>query len=181
MKESEGVKVRTRSDNVELFAVENRRAPAVVASKPIQKMVEKVVVPSYSGTNNTNVVLSGGSSMLRNSLIGLQAELLRIEAEKEQSLVDDERILSEKVITLHCSHLRWAMTITSSSQCAQTLLVSIDECLLSLLEARASVEDVVSMRRELLSKQFFFRLVELANAENDPDQRRRWVGGCHCY
>ena len=75
MKESEGVKVRTRSDNVELFAVENRRAPAVVVSKPIQKMVEKVVVPSYSGTNNTNVVLSGGSSMLRNSLIGLQAEL----------------------------------------------------------------------------------------------------------
>lgn len=107
MKESEGVKVRTRSDNVELFAVENRRTPAVVASKPIQKMVEKVVVPSYSGTNNTNVVLSGGSSMLRNSLIGLQAELLRIEAEKEQSLVDDERILSEKVITMPYSRLRW--------------------------------------------------------------------------
>jgi hypothetical protein len=55
------------------------------------------------------------------------------------------------------------------------LLVSIDECLLSLLEARASVEDVVSMRRELLSKQFFFRLVELVNAESDPNQRRRWV------
>ena len=31
------------------------------------------------------------------------------------------------------------------------------------------------MRRELLSKQFFFRLVELVNAESDPNQRRRWV------
>jgi len=53
------------------------------------------------------------------------------------------------------------------------LLVSIDECLLSLLEARATVEDVVSMHRELLSKQFFFRLVELVNVESDPNQRRR--------
>jgi hypothetical protein len=100
MKGSESVKVKARSDNVELFAVENRRAPSVVASKPSQKLIEKVIVPSSSGTNNTSVALSGGSSMLRNSLIGLQAELLRIEAEKEQSLIDDERILSEQVTTL---------------------------------------------------------------------------------
>jgi hypothetical protein len=108
MKGSESVKVKKRSDNVELFAVENRRAPSVVVSKPSQKMVEKVVVPSSSSTNNTSVALSGGSSMLRNSLIGLQAELLRIEAEKEQSLIDDERILSEKVKALPYSRLRWS-------------------------------------------------------------------------
>jgi hypothetical protein len=71
-------------------------------------MVEKVVVPSSSSTNNTSVALSGGSSMLRNSLIGLQAELLRIEAEKEQSQIDDERILSEKVTALPYSRLRWS-------------------------------------------------------------------------
>jgi len=49
---------------VELFAVENRKAPSVVVSKPSQKMVEKVVVPSSSSTNNTSVALSGGSFML---------------------------------------------------------------------------------------------------------------------
>jgi len=92
---------------VELFAVENRKSPIIIASQPSQKIADKVVASSASVTSNTTIAAvrgtAVGSSMLRNSLIGLQAELLRIEAEKEQSLFDDERILNEKVTALPCS------------------------------------------------------------------------------
>jgi len=86
------------------------------------------------------------------SLIQLQAEYLRLEAEKEEILISQSRIEKEK-----------------------KRLQKIDAFILSLLEAE-DVEQCVLANRSVVRKELLFRLAELANSSTDAGERRGYFG-----
>ena len=89
----------TKSDNIDLFAAGPRRLPV----KPLQQ-VAPPTPPSSSDTDNRRSVQDMATSPgARNGKIELRAELLRLEAEREQFEVDKQRIDQEKVISQHFS------------------------------------------------------------------------------
>lgn len=110
-KQSEKPKPRSPSSNIDLFAAGERKiknpidvsvtTTAVKPEVPVIKAVD-AVKPSNIAENGqvgaTTSVVAPSSS--RNSMIELQAELLRLEAEKEQLEIDQLRLDEEKVSNL---------------------------------------------------------------------------------
>ena len=114
-------KKSSSSSNIDLFAAGERKIPKatvpvvnlVAAEKTIASVVDRIPVPlsapipvssssgkSTTGSNENVLPLTAASlapSASRNNLIELQAELLRLEAEKEQLEIDQQRIDEEKV------------------------------------------------------------------------------------
>lgn len=109
--QSEKPKPRNPSSNIDLFAAGERKikkpidvsvtATPVKPDVPVNKAVD-AVKPSNIADNGqvgpTTSVVAPSSS--RNSMIELQAELLRLEAEKEQLEIDQLRLDEEKVSNL---------------------------------------------------------------------------------
>ena len=117
-------KKSSSSSNIDLFAAGERKIPKAtvpvvnlfpkpVAEKSTTSVVDRIPVPLSAPTpvSSSSSVSTAGSkenalplpavsvapSASRNNLIELQAELLRLEAEKEQLEIDQLRIDEEKV------------------------------------------------------------------------------------
>ena len=73
-----------------------------------------------------------------------KAELLRLEAEKEQLELDYVRIESEK-----------------------KFLRDIDKLISSIMDKTVTLEKAIVDYKPFIKKEFYFRLAELANAGND--------------
>ncbi len=91
----------------------------------------------------------------RNTNIELQAELLRLEAEKEQLEVDQLRLEGEK-----------------------RRLVEVDALIVKLIEGSTTLEKAVTTQRPLIRKELFFRIAELANAALTTDERSKYATLC---
>lgn len=89
-------------------------------------------------------------SASRNSMIELQAELLRLEAEREQLEIDQLRLEEEK-----------------------NKLIQIDAIISDLLLDIFTFESVIVSKRDLIKKEMFFRLAELANSSNRPEEKAK--------
>ncbi|KAJ1438569.1 hypothetical protein B484DRAFT_392215 [Ochromonadaceae sp. CCMP2298] len=128
---------KPQSENIDLFAAGDRKSPIKAKSSTVSSSVT---------TSTEDKKFSAASS----TLMGRQAELLRLEAEKDMMAFDYERINQQ-----------------------MTLLKSVDACLLRLLEGRTTPAQVVANERSLLCKELFLRLVELANAEPTQAEKSR--------
>jgi hypothetical protein len=79
----------------------------------------------------------------------MQAELLRLEAEKEQLAIDQQRIEKEK-----------------------KFLEDIDRFILRLIDD-GNLEQLIASNKQLIRKELYFRLAELANAATVSDERNK--------
>lgn len=109
----ESSKPKTSRSNIDLFAAGERKIPkAPTNSTPTQAEKEVVVAAEKTKPSSVDVgVVSSGITDVatpasasvaspassRNSMIELQAELLRLEAEREQLEIDQLRLDEEKV------------------------------------------------------------------------------------
>ena len=87
-----------KSDNIDLFAAGPRRLPV----KPLQQIVAPTPPSNSDSDSRRSVQDMATSPGIRNAKTELRAELLRLEAEKEQFEIDRLRIEQEKVSTLLC-------------------------------------------------------------------------------
>ena len=105
--QAEKPKPRNPSSNIDLFAAGERKIKAPIV--PITPAAAKPEVPMNKAVDEVkslnlaeNVQIAATTSVTapsssRNSMIELQAELLRLEAEKEQLEIDQLRLDEEKV------------------------------------------------------------------------------------
>jgi hypothetical protein len=119
--ESPSEKPKKKTANVDLFAAGERKpiappAPIVFVSvtqssdkaadavKPVKAEEKVATVNTTEVKTGAPIVSAPSASSARNSMIELQAELLRLQAEKEQLEIDQLRIDEEKVRRAYSSH-----------------------------------------------------------------------------
>eukprot|EP00600_Ochromonadales_sp_CCMP1393_P002274 CAMPEP_0174977378 /NCGR_PEP_ID=MMETSP0004_2-20121128/13572_1 /TAXON_ID=420556 /ORGANISM="Ochromonas sp., Strain CCMP1393" /LENGTH=798 /DNA_ID=CAMNT_0016228547 /DNA_START=56 /DNA_END=2452 /DNA_ORIENTATION=+ len=148
--DSTSVKPKPKSENIDLFAVADRK-PRIKAkssslsssSAAIEKKEEDISAAAVAAKMKK-------INDIKSTTVGAQAEKLRLEAEKDQMEFEYERVEQQK-----------------------TLLKAIDACLLNLVEENVSVTDAVRNGKEIMSKEFFFRLIELVNAEFTQEGKKK--------
>jgi len=136
-KEEDKAAAKIKSENVNLFAVDDRKAIKIPPSSDILSTIKDSKV---------------SSSIIRST--DKQAEILRLEAEKEQLQIDALRIQNEK-----------------------NRLIAVDKALLRILSAEDKSIDVfrklIVEEKSLVRKEMFFRLAELINISPKAEEKQR--------
>lgn len=120
----------SKATNIDLFAAGPRKAPVQAVPPP--------------PTTSSSPSKSSSSTSTITSAMSTKAELLRLEAEKEQLELDYVRIESEK-----------------------KFLRDIDKLISSIMDKTVTLEKAIVDYKPFIKKEFYFRLAELANAGND--------------
>jgi len=118
--------------NVDIFAAGDKVVPSKTSLETALKTKDDVVISK--------------------SILELQAEYLRLEAEKEEIIMSQSRIDEEK-----------------------KRLQNSDAFILKLLET-PDLESFVLSHKSLIRKELFFRIAELANSATDAAERRGYFG-----
>lgn len=133
-----------------------------------------------------NVVQKG--NLKTSSLMELQAELLRLEAERDQIIVDRQRIEETKARLVDIDNLIVQLLgALRDEETASTTGVGTSplqpNSLPGLTNSRqvldkTSLEEILSKNRKLLGKELFFRLAELANVAVEAEEKKKFLNLC---
>eukprot|EP01038_Epipyxis_sp_PR26KG_P009953 gene9953-13386_t len=149
-------KEKSKSEFIDLFAAQDRKniissssSPSTISPMPTTavKLIKTDSSLPLISSANVSDSFSG-----RNSLIELQAELLRLEADKEQIKIDWNRIEEQKIF-----------------------LVAVDNIILKLLNGSLNSESLLLSEKSFIRKELFFRIAELMNAATNLEERNRFA------
>ncbi|KAJ1428377.1 hypothetical protein B484DRAFT_68493 [Ochromonadaceae sp. CCMP2298] len=167
------VKGKPKPENVDIFAAMERKAPVSAKSGGINLEEIEEMERKEEEQRDSRGGAHGASAVSR------QAEMLRLEAFRDQMEFEYERIERQMVSAPHlsCNSLCHLSRYCCSCCCSlyfyphpcithsQLLLASIDSLLLRLLAGTCTVVEAVQLHAPIMSIELFLRLVELTIAE----------------
>ena len=143
------------SSNIDLFGTRKATAPKAAAGGGGGPGAGAGAGAGAALKTSTAGTSTASPAALAQSKNAQQAEILRLEAEVEQLVVDDESFARRK-----------------------QRLVEIDRLLLQVLDNRLTMPELVAQHKALVCKEMYFRIAELANNARAGEDRVRFTDLC---